>query len=189
MAIRHSLGESHACLSPNLQPVVGLFVSMGKSASITGVQTGCRIHGCLCHLLGCHIQRECSIRDLNWTSNLLANQLAPVSSSMSCTEPLKAATGQSRIAPYGQHCDSTSTIKVVCALVVTCLVSEASEVTLCQDLLMPWSGTCSCLQEDSQMCSISAVFSFLQHRLEWRLSPSTPKCNLLLFLHNTTIGG
>ncbi len=102
----HTPGVHHPVLSPNLQPMVRPFVSMGRSPPRTSVQACCGFHGCLCHGLGCHVQRACSVGSVDGTSTALAHQLPRVASGTSCAgPPQRVATWQARADPYGQYCD------------------------------------------------------------------------------------
>ncbi|XDV29555.1 hypothetical protein PO909_032667 [Leuciscus waleckii] len=104
VAERHVLGFHYPTLSPNLQPVVGPFVSTGRCSPRTSVQSCCGLHGCLCHQLGGHVQRACSFGFVDGASAALAYQLLRVASSMSCSQPLQgAASRQACTGPYGQH--------------------------------------------------------------------------------------
>ncbi len=66
----------------------------------------CSLHGCLCHRLGGHVQRACSVGGLDGSPTALAYQLPRVASSIPCPGPPEGAvTGQACAGPYGQYCD------------------------------------------------------------------------------------
>ncbi len=67
MATRHVPGLSHPVLPSDLQPVVGSCFSSGRSSPSASVQACCCINRCLCHGLGCHVQRACSCGALDST--------------------------------------------------------------------------------------------------------------------------
>ncbi len=94
--------ECRQAFSPWSDP---LFLS-GRSAPRAGVPACCGLHGCLCHRLGCHVQRACSVRGVDGPPTALARQLPRVASSTPCPgPPERAVTGQACAGPYGQYCD------------------------------------------------------------------------------------
>ncbi len=106
MATRHVPGLSHPVLPSDLQPVVRACFSSGRSSPSASIQACCCINRCLCHGLGCHLQRACSCGALNRAPTAVACQLPRVASSMACSAPLQnAATRQACTGLYGQHCD------------------------------------------------------------------------------------
>ncbi len=67
MVTRHIPGLSHPVLPSDLQPVDGSCLSRsGKSPPSASIQACCCINRCLCHGLGCHVQRACSCGALDW---------------------------------------------------------------------------------------------------------------------------
>ena len=99
MATGHAPSDHHSGLPPILHPVVGPLVPMGRHAPRTGVQTCCCVNRCLCHGLGCHVQRACCFRLLDRSPTSVACQLPRVASSTSCSAPLQGpAEGQARSA-------------------------------------------------------------------------------------------
>ncbi len=106
VATRHVPSGNHSGMPPNLQPVVRPLVSPGRSAPRAGVPACCGLHGCLCHWLGCHVQRAYSVRGVDGPPTALARQLPRVASSTPCPGPPEGAvTGQACAGPYGQYCD------------------------------------------------------------------------------------
>ncbi len=106
VATWHVPSGNHSGMPPSLQPVVRPLVSSGRSAPRAGVPACCGLHGCLCHWLGCHVQRACSVRGVDGSPTALARQLPRVASSTPCPEPPeRAVTGQECAGSYGQHCD------------------------------------------------------------------------------------
>lgn len=82
---------------PSLQPMVVTFVSLSRSAPRTDVPACCGVHICLCHQLGCHIQRVCSVRGVEGPR---------IARSTSCTElPEHTVTRQACAGPNGQLCN------------------------------------------------------------------------------------
>ncbi len=106
VATRHVPSGNHSGMPPNLQPVVRPLVSPGRSAPRASVPACCGLHGCLCHWLGCHVQRAYSVRGVDGPPTALAHQLPRVASSTPCPGPPEGAvTGQACAGPYGQYCD------------------------------------------------------------------------------------
>ncbi len=106
MVTRHVPGLSHPVLPSDLQPVVRSWFSSGRSSPSASIQVCCCINRCLCHGLGCHVQRACSCGALDRALTAVACQLPRVASSMACSAPLQnAATRQACSGPYGQNCD------------------------------------------------------------------------------------
>ncbi len=99
-------GLSHPVLPSDLQPVVRSWFSSGRSSPSASIQVCCCINRCLCHGLGCHVQRACSCGALDRAPTAVACKLPRVASSMACSAPLQnAATRQACTGPYGQNCD------------------------------------------------------------------------------------
>ncbi len=106
VATRHVPSGNHSGMPPNLQPMVRPLVSPGRSAPRASVPACCGLHGCLCHWLGCHVQRAYSVRGVDGPPTALAHQLPRVASSTPCPGPPEGAvTGQACAGPYGQYCD------------------------------------------------------------------------------------
>ncbi len=144
--MRHVPSGNHSGMPSNLQPVVRPLVSPGRSAPRTGVPACCGLHGCLCHWLGCHVQRAYSVRGVDGPPTALARQLPRVASSTPCPGPPEGAVmGQACAGPYGQYCDrcvhQPSRGSALPSHVATRppsppLESEASEVASCHSC--PW---------------------------------------------------
>ncbi len=73
MTMRHAPGHSQTVLPPNLQPLFGPCFSTGRGSPSSRVQACCCLNRCLCHRLGRHVQRACSIGLLDRTSTAVAH--------------------------------------------------------------------------------------------------------------------
>ncbi len=203
MAPRYTASRYLPAVSPLPQPLDRPCLSTGRGAPRTSVPAYCCHDRCLQHGLGRYMQRAGSLGALDRAPTALAHQLpGAVGSAFSLAAVPATAVGQARASPHGQHCgglvymrhhmapasrsmeppcvapgrDAADLSGLPPAVVETIIQARAPSTR--QTYARKWSlfaTWCSSRREDPRRCTIGVVLSFLQERLERRLSPSTLK--------------
>ncbi len=99
MASLHIPGLSHPVLPSDLQPVVGSCFSSGRSSPSASIQACCCINRCLCHGLGCHVQRACSCGALDRAASKRCYTTSMYWSVRTTLRPLYTSTTRAVYAP------------------------------------------------------------------------------------------
>ncbi len=169
-------------VSPLPQPLDRPCLSTGRGAPRTSVPAYCCRNRCLQHGLERYMQRAGSLGALDRAPTALAHQLpGAVGSAFSLAAVPATAVGHARASPHGQHCGGlvyhAADLSGLPPAVVETIIQARAPSTR-QTYAQKWSlfaTWCSSQREDPRRSTIGVVLSFLQERLERRLSPSTLK--------------
>ncbi len=183
MAPRYTASRYLLAVSPLPQPLDRPCLSTGRGAPRTSVPAYCCHNRCLQHGLGRYMQRAGSLGALDRAPTALAHQLpGAVGSAFSLAAVPATAVGQARASPHMEPpCvapgrDAADLSGLPPAVVETIIQARAPSTR--QTYALKWSlfaTWCTSRREDPRRCTIGVVLSFLQERLERRLSPSTLK--------------